>query len=61
MWPAINPILQRLVPPRKNAKPWKPDIPGARDFDRQVAGFQNRAAVLNGFTAVGKPITEAVV
>ena len=32
----------------------------ARDFDRQVAGFQIRMAVLNGFTALGTPITEVV-
>ena len=94
-----------IIPPRKNAKPWKPDNPGAvarneilrtskrvdrtiwrrwsgyhrrsrvetkmhcvkllgqrlsaRDFDRQVAEFQVRVAVLNGFTALSTPITEA--
>ncbi|MGA0543631.1 IS5 family transposase [Neotabrizicola sp. VNH66] len=93
-----------IIPPRKNAKPWKPDTPGAvarneilrtsqrvgrtiwrrwsgyhrrsraetkmhcvkllgqrlsaRDFDRQVAEFQVRVAVLNGFTALGTPLTE---
>lgn len=93
-----------IIPPRKNAKPWKPDTAGAvarneilrtskrvgrtiwrrwsgyhrrsraetkmhcvkllgqrlsaRDFDRQVAEFQVRVAVLNGFTALGKPVTE---
>lgn len=93
-----------IIPPRKNAKPWKPDTAGAiarneilrtskrvgrtiwrrwsgyhrrsrvetkmhcvkllgqrlmaRDFDRQVAEFQIRVAVLNGFTALGTPITE---
>lgn len=31
----------------------------ARDFDRQVAQFQVRVAVLNGFAALGTPITEA--
>jgi hypothetical protein len=31
----------------------------ARDFDRQVAEFQVRVAVLNGFTALGIPITRA--
>jgi hypothetical protein len=31
----------------------------ARDFDRQVAEFQVRVAVLNGFTAFGIPATEA--
>ena len=95
-----------IIPPRKNAKPWKADsagaaarnealrasrrfgrtiwrrwsgyhrrsraetkmhcvkLPGqrlsARDFHRQVAEFQVRAAVLNGFTALGTPVTEAV-
>ena len=95
-----------IIPPRKNAKPWMPDSPGAiarnealraskrfgrtiwrrwsgyhrrsrvetkmhcmkllgqrlaaRDFDRQVAEFQIRVAVLNGFTALGIPATEAV-
>ena len=32
----------------------------ARDFDRQVAEVQVRVAVLNGFTAIGIPVTEAV-
>ena len=32
----------------------------ARDFDRQVVEFQVRVAVLNGFTALGTPITEIV-
>ena len=32
----------------------------ARDFDRQVAEFQVRVAVLNGSTALGIPVTEAV-
>ncbi len=31
----------------------------ARDFDRQVAELQVRIAVLNGYTALGIPITEA--
>jgi hypothetical protein len=30
----------------------------ARDFDRQVAEFQVRVAVLNRFTALGTPLTE---
>ena len=29
-----------------------------RDFDRQVAAFQVRVAVLNGFTALGIPVTK---
>jgi hypothetical protein len=95
-----------VVPPRKNAKLWKPDTPGARarneavrsskylgralwrqltgyhrrsrvetkmhcvkllgqrlsarDFDRQVAEIQIRAAILNGFTALGIPRTVAI-
>lgn len=32
----------------------------ARDCDRQVAEFQVRVAVLNRFTALGIPVTEAV-
>ena len=31
----------------------------ARDFDRQVAEFQLRVVVLNRFTALGIPVTEA--
>ena len=95
-----------VIPPRKNAKLWKPDTPGARarneavrsskylgralwrnltgyhrrsrvktkmhcvkllgqrlsarDCDRQVAEIQIRAAILNGFTALGIPRTVAV-
>ena len=93
-----------IIPPRKNAKPWKTVTAGAvarnealraskylgralwrrwsgsqrrsraetkmhcvkllgqrlmaRDFDGQVAEFQVRVAVLNGFTALGIPVTE---
>jgi len=32
----------------------------ARDFDRQIAEFQVRVAVLNGFTVLGIPVTEAM-
>ncbi len=32
----------------------------ARDFDRQVAELHVRVAVLNGYTALGTPVTEAV-
>ena len=32
----------------------------SRDFDRQVAEFQIRAAILNRFTALGTPITQRV-
>ncbi|SFI95816.1 Transposase DDE domain-containing protein [Jannaschia pohangensis] len=95
-----------VIPPRKNAKPWKAVTAGAaarneaqraakylgralwrrwsgyhrrrrvetkmhcvkllgqrlmaRDFDRQVAELQVRIAVLNGYTALGIPVTEAV-
>jgi hypothetical protein len=31
----------------------------ARDFDRQVAELQVCIAVLNGYTALGIPVTEA--
>jgi hypothetical protein len=93
-----------VIPPRKNAKPWKAITAGAaarnealraskhlgralwrrwsgyhrrsraetkmhcvkllgqrlmaRDFDRQVAEFQVRVAVLNGYTALGTPVTK---
>ncbi|MEY2961910.1 MAG: hypothetical protein RLZ60_1740 [Pseudomonadota bacterium] len=95
-----------VIPPRKNAKPWKTVTTGvvarnealraskylgralwrrwseyhrrsrvetkmhcmkllgqplmARDFDRQVAELQVRIAVLNRYTALGIPVTEAV-
>ncbi|SFI10258.1 hypothetical protein SAMN04488021_1741, partial [Paracoccus aminovorans] len=32
----------------------------ARDFDRQVAELQVRIAILNRYTALGTPVTEAV-
>ena len=32
----------------------------ARDFDRQVAEFQVRVAVLSGFTALEIPVTKVV-
>ena len=32
----------------------------ARSFDRQVAEVHIRIAVMNGYTALGIPITEAV-
>jgi len=31
----------------------------ARDFDRQVAEVQVRIAILNGYTALGIPVTKA--
>ena len=32
----------------------------ARDFNRQVAEVQVRIAILNGYTALGIPVTKAV-
>ncbi|PWK56873.1 hypothetical protein C8D95_103105 [Silicimonas algicola] len=32
----------------------------AMDFDRQLAELQGRIAVLNGYTALGIPVTEAL-
>ena len=32
----------------------------SRDFDRQVAELRVRIAVLNGYTGLGIPVTEAV-
>lgn len=32
----------------------------ARDFDRQVAGGQIRIAIMNGYTALGIPVTQAM-
>ena len=95
-----------IIPPRRNARAWKPDTAGARarneilrtskhlgralwrnwsgyhrrsrvetkmncvkllgqklmsrDFDRQVAEVQIRAAVMNRFTALGIPVTVAL-
>ena len=99
-----EPGAHSVIPPRKNAKPWKTVTVGAvardetlraskylgralwrrwsgyhrrsrvktkmhcvkllgqrlmaRDFDRQVAERQVRVAVLNGFTALGIPVTK---
>jgi len=30
----------------------------ARDFDRQIAEFQVRVAILHGYTALGIPVTK---
>jgi len=95
-----------VIPPRRNAKPWKAATAGAiarnealraskylgralwrrwsgyhrrsrvetkmhcvkllgqrliaRDFDRQIAELQVRIAIMNGYTALGIPVTEAV-
>jgi hypothetical protein len=32
----------------------------ARDFDREVAELQVRIAVMNGYSALGIPVTKAV-
>ena len=32
----------------------------ARDFDREVAEAQVRIAILNGYTALGIPVTKAM-
>lgn len=32
----------------------------ARDFDRRIAEFRVRIAVMNGYTALGIPVTEPV-
>jgi hypothetical protein len=34
--------------------------PVARDFHRQIAELPVRIAILNGYTALGIPVTEAV-
>ena len=58
--------MERIPPskPRRN-KDALVKLPGqrlmARDFDRQVAEFQVRVAVLNGFTALGIPVTKVTV
>ena len=95
-----------VIPPRRNARPWKPTTAGAvarnetlraskylgraiwrnwsayhrrscaetkmncmkllgqrlmaRDFDRQATEVQVRIAVMNGYTALGIPVTETV-
>ena len=41
----VKPLGQRLM---------------ARDFDLQIAELQARIAMLNGYTALGIPVTEAV-
>ena len=58
--------MERLSPPepRRDQDATSVKLLGqrlsAREFDRQVAEFQVRVAVLNGFTALGIPVTEAV-
>ena len=41
----VKPLGQRLM---------------ARDFDRKMAEFQMRVAVLNGLTALGIPVTKVM-
>ena len=58
--------MERIPPPkpRRNENATSVKLLGqrlmARDFDRQVAEFQVRVAVLNGFTAIGIPVTQAM-
>ncbi len=65
-----------VIPPRKNAKPWKPTSNGAiarnqaveasrylgRTLWRRWSGYHRRSriAVLNRYTALGIPVTEPV-
>ena len=49
--------------PRRNEDAWRQATESAahgRDFDCQVAELQIRIAVLNRYTAIGIPVTEAV-
>jgi hypothetical protein len=32
----------------------------ARDFDRKIAGIQVQIAIINGYTALGIPVTKTV-
>ena len=57
--------MERLPPPKPiEAKMHCVKLLGqrlmARDFDSQVAEFQVRVAILNGFTALGIPFTKLV-
>ncbi len=56
----VSPPVASPLPP----DPARKHSPGqrltARDFDRQVAAFQVPVAVLDGFTALGIPVTQAV-
>jgi len=46
--------------PKRMSRPQGTVPLSARDFGRQVAEFQVRVVVLNGFTALGIPVTEAM-
>ncbi|PRZ50233.1 DDE family transposase [Tritonibacter scottomollicae] len=48
------------VEAKMNCIKWLGQSLMARDFDRQVAELQVRIAVLNGYTALGIPVTVAV-
>lgn len=54
--------MERLPPQKPETKMHCVKLLGqrlmARDFDRQVAEFQVRVAVLNGFTALGILVTK---
>jgi hypothetical protein len=55
--------MERISPPKpRRDKMHCVKLPGpqlmSRDFGRQIAESQVRVAVLNGFTALGTPITE---
>ncbi len=54
--PSSGPFSRRSDAPRHAAR----QRLSARDFDRQGAEFQLPVAALNGFTALGIPVTEAV-
>ncbi|MFN3825861.1 MAG: hypothetical protein ACK4RN_17985, partial [Pseudorhodobacter sp.] len=46
-----NALICHPIPP-------SPTFSYSSDFDRQVAEFQIRVAVLNGYTALGIPVTK---
>lgn len=54
-----TPVASRLPPDPARKHPRGQRLT-ARDFDRQVAEFQVRVAVLDGFTALGIPVMQAV-
>ena len=51
--------MERLLETKMHCLKLRGQRLAARDFDRQVADFQIRVAVLNGFTAPGIPVTES--
>ena len=72
--PRSGPVatVERISPPKprrdedalREPQVREAKLPGqrlmARDFDCQVAELQVRIAILNGYTALGIPVTEAV-